>query len=70
MTIDKYGNTSSVSIPITMCDKYGINKDGIKKVLLLGFGIGLSWGVSYLSIDTDNIFPVIHSDEYFEDGLL
>lgn len=70
MTIDKYGNTSSVSIPITLCDCYGQNKDGIKNVLLLGFGVGLSWGVSYLPIDTEVILPVVNSDEYFEDGLL
>lgn len=70
MTIDKYGNTSSVSIPITLCDYYGQNKDGIKNVLLLGFGIGLSWGVSFLPVDTTTILPVVHSDEYFEDGLL
>ena len=70
MTIDKYGNTSGVSIPITLCDYYGHNKDGIKNILLLGFGIGLSWGVSFLSIDTEKIFPVFHSDEFFEDGFL
>lgn len=70
MTIDKYGNTSSVSIPITLSDCYGRDNDGIKKILLLGFGIGLSWGVAYLSVDTKIILPVIHSDEYFEDGLL
>lgn len=70
MTIDKYGNTSSVSIPVTLCDCYGQKKDGVKNVLLLGFGIGLSWGVSFLSIDTETILPVVHSDEYFEDGLL
>ena len=70
MTIEKYGNTSSVSIPITLCDCFGEKKDGVKKVLLLGFGVGLSWGVSFLSVDTENILPVIHSDEYYEDGLL
>ena len=69
-SISKYGNTSGVSIPITMCDYFGEKKDGIKKVMLLGFGIGLSWGVSYLTIDTNNILPVIHSDEYYEDGLM
>ncbi len=69
-TIEKYGNTSAVSIPITLCDYYGENKDGIKNVLMLGFGVGLSWGVSYLPIDTDSILPIIKTDEYFEDGFL
>lgn len=70
MTIDKYGNTSAVSIPITMCDRYGEDKDGKKNVLMLGFGIGLSWGAAYAAVDTEDILPVIFSDYYFEDGLL
>lgn len=70
VTIDRYGNTSAVSIPITMCDYYGEKKDGKKNMLLLGFGIGLSWGVANVTIDTENILPVINSDYCFEDGLL
>lgn len=70
MTIDKYGNTSAVSIPITLCDYYGEKKDGVKQMLFLGFGIGLSWGVSYMPVDTEVICPVIKTDEFFEDGLL
>lgn len=70
MTIDRYGNTSAVSIPITMCDHYGENKDGKKNMLLLGFGVGLSWGVADVTIDTEDILPVIMTDYCFEDGLL
>ena len=70
LTIDKYGNTSGVSIPITICDIYGNNDDGKKKIVLLGFGVGLSWGISSLTIDTKNVFPIVFSDEYFDDGLL
>lgn len=69
-SIGKFGNTSAVSIPITMCDYYGENKDGKKDVLMLGFGIGLSWGVAYAKVDTDDILPVIMTDYVFEDGLL
>ena len=69
-TINKYGNTSGVSIPITMCDCYGSSSEGVKDLLLLGFGVGLSWGVAHVHVDTDDIFPVIHSDEFFEDGLM
>ena len=69
MTIAKYGNTSAVSIPITLCDCYGQRNDGIKKCMLLGFGIGLSWGVAYVNVDTSVVFPVIMTDEYFEDGI-
>ena len=70
MTIDKYGNTSAVSIPITMCDVYGEKKEGKKKVVMLGYGIGLSWGVSYAEVNTEDILPVVMTDYCFEDGLL
>ena len=69
-SIGKYGNTSGVSIPITMCDYYDGRDEGNKKLMFLGFGIGLSWGVAYLTVDTKAVLPVIHSDEYFEDGLM
>ncbi len=44
-SIGKYGNTSSVSIPLTMaeCLPLGI-LDKTVKVTLAGFGVGLSWG--------------------------
>ena len=70
MTIDKYGNTSAVSIPITLCDYYGERKDGVKQMLFLGFGVGLSWGVSYMPVNTEVICPVVRTDEFFEDGLI
>ena len=44
-SIDVYGNTSSASIPLTMCHalKYElIEKE--QRLLLCGFGVGFSWG--------------------------
>ncbi len=45
--IDKYGNTSSASIPIALDEAY---RDGLLKpgdhVLLVTFGAGLTWGAS------------------------
>ena len=45
VNIDKYGNTSSASIPIALDEALRAGK--IKKgetVMMLGFGGGLSWG--------------------------
>lgn len=44
-SIQKYGNTSSASIPLTMALEDAIIK---KNVLLSGFGVGLSWANAYL----------------------
>lgn len=42
-SLECYGNTSSGSIPLSICNN-PIPKEN-KKLLLCGFGIGLSWGV-------------------------
>jgi len=44
-SLQKYGNTSSVSIPLTLVDHFGNRKIAEKSlVLMCGFGVGLSWG--------------------------
>jgi len=55
--LDRYGNTSSASIPLTISSElYNKNVD---KIVCCGFGAGLSWGSSYLSLKNCNILPVI-----------
>lgn len=49
LTVDKFGNTSSASIPMAMNDLY--EKGGLKKgelILLDAFGGGLTWGSAIL----------------------
>lgn len=47
--LDKYGNTSSASIPIALTEMrhQGLIKPGMK-MLCVGFGAGLTWGGVYL----------------------
>lgn len=42
-TIDKYGNTSSVSVPLTIVDQLKNNLNGNKKLFLSAFGVGMTW---------------------------
>lgn len=42
-SLTNYGNTSSASIPLTICDQL-TEESKNKKMLLCGFGVGLSWG--------------------------
>jgi 3-oxoacyl-[acyl-carrier-protein] synthase-3 len=69
VSLDKYGNTSSASIPLTLVNQYG-DQDGDKElsVLSCGFGIGLSWAATEMKVNTNNILPIIHTDDYFDDG--
>lgn len=52
--VKEYGNTVSCSIPIALIDMLRANQDkNIKKVMSIGFGVGLSWGGCL--IDTSRI---------------
>lgn len=49
-TLGSYGNTSSASIPLTMIVSLGDRlKAGAMRLLLLGFGVGWSWGGAELT---------------------
>lgn len=67
ISLDRYGNTSVCAIPITICDTYH-NSQGNKKIFIYGFGVGLSWACGAISIDTDHVYEIIHTDDYFMDG--
>lgn len=42
-TIEKYGNTSSVSVPLTIVDQLRGKMDGERRLLLSAFGVGMTW---------------------------
>ena len=68
ISLDRYGNTGGISIPLTMCDAFGDSEFGVKKILMAGFGIGLSWGVTSIAVDIDNIYPITETDDYYKEG--
>ena len=51
VNLTKYGNTSAASIPILLDE---MNKDNLlkegQKLVLSGFGGGLTWGASYIEL--------------------
>ncbi|HBF45941.1 MAG TPA: ketoacyl-ACP synthase III [Shewanella frigidimarina] len=55
ISIDKYGNTSSASIPVTLCSS---NSKKYKRTLLVGFGVGLSWGAVMCDLSKTLLMPV------------
>lgn len=70
ISLDRYGNTGGVSIPLTICDAYGGKGGETLNALLCGFGIGLSWGVMNASINTDNVFPIDQTADFYAEGKL
>lgn len=57
---EKYGNQSSASIPVTICENLSsaIRSKAIKAVLA-GFGTGLSWAACTVSLGPMACYPVI-----------
>jgi len=51
-SLERFGNTSCASIPLTIAHHFsGQREAGIKHCLLSGFGVGLSWGVADVFLD-------------------
>ncbi len=55
-SIQKYGNTSAVSIPLTIVSEMtDILKSNNKKIIISGYGGGLSWGTALLNLNNVHI---------------
>lgn len=55
--LDKYGNTSSPSIPLTISSELAGKE--LTDAIVSGFGAGLSWGTAHISLANCNVSPVI-----------
>lgn len=68
VSYDEFGNTSTATLPVTICR----NADEMKKkekvkLFLSGFGVGLAWCNVYLEVDTDGILPLIYTDKCYNE---
>lgn len=50
-TISKYGNTSSVSVPLTIVSELQGQFNTPKKLLLSAFGVGMTWATGVITLD-------------------
>lgn len=65
ISYDEYGNTSTATVPITICRNADLIKGQKKSLMLSGFGIGLAWANVFLTVETEYILPIILTDEVF-----
>lgn len=74
LSLDRYGNTSSASIPLTLCDYFNKNKEAQdlrnQNVIISGFGVGLSLGITSFLMDGKQCLPIIRVKEGWDDGVL
>lgn len=58
-SIEKFGNTSSVSIPLTIVSELKDKLRTSKKLMFSGFGVGMTWATAILNLDDCFISPII-----------
>ena len=63
-TLRHYGNTSSVSIPLTLSSASAQLSNG-GKVLLSGFGVGLSWASCTVTLKEGIVLNLFESDDVY-----
>ncbi len=69
VSMDRYGNTSSASIPLTIADLCQREElEGKIHFISSGFGVGLSWGIADFTLDREDILPIALTDDYFKEA--
>ncbi len=58
-TIEKYGNTSSVSIPLTIVSELKDKLTQPSKVVFSGFGVGMTWATALINMVDCKISPIV-----------
>lgn len=58
-TIHKFGNTSSVSIPLTIVSELKNKLSERKRILMSGFGVGLTWGTAVVDVEDCHISDIV-----------
>lgn len=60
LTLEDNGNCGGPSVAVTMTRRLPAHRQRDSKVMLLGYGVGLSWGAAVLDIDA--AAPLLHAD--------
>ena len=62
-TIEKFGNTSSVSVPLTIVSELKGKLDGKKTLMLSAFGVGMTWATGIVSFVDTKISDIVEVKE-------
>lgn len=68
ISLDRYGNNSSNSIPLVLSDHFGNRNHGFINIFICGFGAGLSFACGDLMLDTSVINPLVETDAYYSEA--
>lgn len=62
-TIEKYGNTSSVSVPLTIVSELRGKLEGQNTLLMSAFGVGMTWATGIVSFADTRISEVVEVEK-------
>ncbi len=69
VSLGRFANTSSASIPLTLVSGYGdLDEERRLRILCCGFGVGLSLATAAFEIDVRRVLPLIETEEAYDDG--
>lgn len=63
-TLASHGNTSSASIPVTLC-AHATQFGQPRRLALCGFGVGLSWGTCVVQVPANAALPLFETDDAY-----
>lgn len=58
-TIEKFGNTSSVSVPLTIVSELKDKMEGQKTLMMSAFGVGMTWATGIVSFADTKISDIV-----------
>lgn len=58
-TIEKFGNTSSVSVPLTIVSELKDKMEGKKTLMMSAFGVGMTWATGIVSFADTKISDIV-----------
>lgn len=62
-TIEKYGNTSSVSVPLTIVSELKGKLFGSKTILMSAFGVGMTWATGIVPFVDTSISDIVEVED-------
>ena len=60
LTIEDMGNCGGPSVAVTMTRTQPTQREATRTLMLLGYGVGLSWGAAVVDLDTSA--ELLHDD--------
>lgn len=62
-TIEKFGNTSSVSVPLTIISELKDKMEGKKTLMMSAFGVGMTWATGIVSFVDTKLSDIVEVEE-------